>query len=306
VLLGLLFVSLAAIFWGTQGAAVTEFTDRSGGDAIQAAFVASSIGACLLLGGSLAARRSWPRLRVALEAAFAIGGLVAAFIGSYFAAISLIGIALAAVVAICSAPLFTTVLAVVFLRERLTPAPVVGLGAGVVGTALIFVGGGDVAVTSGSRAVGGLLLALVAGFAFASRIVLVRGFVSRVHPIQLAALIGFGAAVFLAGMVAARREGFGSVTAGWPWVVYLGAVPTTLAPLLHVAGLVRIPSIPAAIAGLLEPLTATLVAMLIFDERLATISWVGAGFVFLAVLVVCVGSQRRSQGRTPTRGVSST
>ena len=292
MLLGLLFVSLAAFIWGTQGAAVTEFTNRSGGGAIEAAFVASAIGACLLLGGGLAVRRSWPRFRVALGAAFAIGGLVAAFIGSYFAAISLIGIALAAVVAICSAPLFTTVLAVVFLRERLTPAPIVGLGAGVAGTALIFVGRGDVAVTSGSRAVGGLLLALVAGFAFASRIVLVRGFVSRIHPIQLAALIGCGTAVFLAGMVAARREGLGSVTAGWPWVVYLGVVPMTFAPLLHAAGLLRISSIPAAIAGLLEPLTATLVALLIFGEHLATISWVGVGFVFLAVLVVCVGSSR--------------
>jgi DME family drug/metabolite transporter len=292
MLFGLLFVSLAAFFWGTQGGVVTEFTDRAGSGAIETAFMASGIGAAVLLSAGVGIGRPWPPLGAGLLAAAAIGGVVAVFIGSYFAAVSLMGIALAALVAICSAPLFTTVLAIAFLNERLTRAATVALVAGVGGTALILVGPSDVAASSGGRTVAGLLLALMAGLALAARIVLIRGLVARIHPLQLAALSWCGAAIFLGALVVVRSRGLGSVAAGWPWLLYLGIVAMTFGPMLHAAGIQRISSIPAAIAGLLEPLTATVVALVIFDEHLTIISWVGAALILLAVIILAVASDR--------------
>jgi len=292
VLLGLLFVSLAAFLWGTQGGAVTEFTDRSGAGTIETAFLVSAIGAAVLLAGALTLRRPWPPFRAALRAAIAIGGVVAVFIGSYFAAVSLIGIALAALAAICSAPLFTTVLALVFLKERLTPPAAVALAVGVAGTAFILVGPGNLAVSSGGRTVGGVFLALAAGLALASRIVLIRGLVARIHPLQLAALAWCGAAIFLGALVVTRGTGLGSVAAGWAWLLYLGIVAMTFGPLLHAAGIRRISAIPAAIAGLLEPLTATVLGLVFFHEHLAITSWVGAALVLLAVVILAVTAER--------------
>ncbi|PYM80490.1 MAG: EamA family transporter, partial [Candidatus Rokuibacteriota bacterium] len=62
---------------------------------------------------------------------------MAVFQAMYFTAVTRAGIAVTALVAICSAPIMIAALAAVLLGERPTPRLALALGLGVAGTALL-------------------------------------------------------------------------------------------------------------------------------------------------------------------------
>src|SRR5204862_298067 len=66
-----------------------------------------------------------------------MGGCMAGYQAAYFTAVTLSGITVTALIAICSAPLMIAALAPRVLGERLTPRVRVALSLGVVGTALL-------------------------------------------------------------------------------------------------------------------------------------------------------------------------
>jgi DME family drug/metabolite transporter len=76
------------------------------------------------------------------------------------------------------------------------------------------------------------------------------------------------------------------VAAGWPWLVYLGAVTTAGAYALYTTGLRRVPASVAAVVALLEPLTATLLGVLLFHERLGAPGVAGAGLLLGAIALL--------------------
>src|SRR5437773_8986524 len=139
------------------------------------------IAALLLLAAMLlTADRSHPRLSQAthgpsrphgsrystLGRCVLMGGCMAGYQAAYFTAVTLSGIAVTALVAICSAPLIIAALAPWALGERLTPRVRVALALGVVGTALLVLaphGALDLTARLGA----GALLALAAGLAYA-------------------------------------------------------------------------------------------------------------------------------------------
>src|SRR5438093_759166 len=79
---------------------------------------------------------------------------------------------------------------------------------------------------------------------------------------------------------------------GWPWLLYLGAVTTAGAYALYTAGLRHVPASAAGVASLLEPLTATLLGVILFGERLGVAGWAGA-VLLLGALVLLVLAERR-------------
>src|SRR5690606_12443343 len=82
---------------------------------------------------------------------------------------------------------------------------------------------------------------------------------------------------------------------GWWWLAFLALVPTALAYALYFTGLPAAGATPAALAALLEPLAAALLAIAVLDERLALWGWLGAALLVLAVVLA-----RPSTGRSPT------
>ena len=55
---------------------------------------------------------------------------------------------------------------------------------------------------------------------------------------------------------------------GWPWLLYLGAVATAGAYAIYTVGLRHVPASIAGVTTLLEPLTATILGVALFGERL--------------------------------------
>jgi DME family drug/metabolite transporter len=217
---------------------------------------------------------------------------MAVFQAGYFSAVVLVGVALTALIAICSAPLVIAVLARVVLGERLSRAGVVALGLGVVGTALLIAGPRSFADV-GSRFIGGVALALSAGLAYAIYVVIAKKSLARTAPLPLAAATFCAGTLWLAPVLAWVDVSAAQLHAGWPLLLYLGVVATGLAYAAYTTGLTTVPAAAAGVIALLEPLTATTLGLIVFDEQLGPLGVTGAILLATAlVLLVRVEARR--------------
>jgi DME family drug/metabolite transporter len=214
----------------------------------------------------------------------ALGLCMAAFQAAYFNAVTRTGIVIAALIAICGAPLLITALAAALLGERLTARVGVALGLGVTGTALLIVGPRTTADLS-ARFVAGVLLALAACLAYALYVVLAKAALTRTAPLPAAGATFTVAALALAPLLASENISR-QVTLGWPWLLYLGAVTTAGAYAIYTLGLREVSASTAGVASLAEPLTATLLGVFLFGERLGAAGVLGAVLLFAALILL--------------------
>jgi DME family drug/metabolite transporter len=297
--LGLVLVCLAAVSWGTTGS-VMALLAREGTPSPLLVGWARMAGAapCLLLAIALVppgttARGEW-RPRDWAKAAL-LGAAMAAYQVCYFWAVPRTGVALTALLAICTAPLMIATGAAFTLKERPSPATLAALLLAVAGTAMVLAGPrADGAAPPGFTAgafAAGALAALGAGLSYAVYAVTAKGLLRRAAPLPLAALTFTLAALLLTPVLALTPSAAAQLAAGWPLLLYLGVVPTAAAYVVFGAGLRLVTVTTAGIATLLEPLTAATLGVLLFGERLGTIGWVGAALLLGALgLLAWAGS----------------
>jgi DME family drug/metabolite transporter len=297
--LGLVLVCLAAVSWGTTGS-VMALLAREGTPSPLLVGWARMAGAapCLLLAIALV-RPATPALgdwrpRDWAKAAL-LGAAMAAYQVCYFWAVPRTGVALTALLAICSAPLMIAAGAALTLKERPSPATVAALLLAVAGTAMVLVGPpADGAAAPGFTAgafTAGACAALGAGLSYAVYAVTAKGLLHRAAPLPLAGLTFTLAAVLLTPVLALTRDATAQLAAGWPLLLYLGVVPTAAAYVVFGVGLRRVTVTTAGIATLLEPLTAATLGVFVFGERLGAVGWVGAALLLWALgLLAWAGS----------------
>ena len=291
MLRGVVLIALAAVSWGTTGSVTTVLVARAGVHPWIIGAARMWVAAALLLVATRVTGASIPLGRDRLGAAFALGACMAAFQVTYFTAVTMTGIAITALVAICSAPVMIAALAVLVLRERLTTRLLVSIALGVVGTALLVANPHTVAPTAPRFALGALL-ALGAALSYAVYVVVAKAALARTEPLPLAALTFTAAAILLTLPLAWTEAPVTQLARGWPWLVYLGAVTTAAAYALYTTGLRQVPATVAGIVSLFEPLTATLLGAVFFGERLGTTGLTGALLLFAAVTLSLLGARR--------------
>jgi DME family drug/metabolite transporter len=180
-----------------------------------------------------------------------------------------------ALVAICSAPLMIAALAPWLLGERLAPDVRGALLLGVVGTSLL-VAAPSGALDPSARFLAGVLLAFAAGLAYALYVVVAKGTLRRSAPLPTTALTFSIGALLLTPALFWTDGPLTQLALGWPWLLYLGGVATAGAYAIYTVGLRNVPASVAGITTLLEPLTATLLGVTLFGERLGAAGAVGA------------------------------
>ena len=281
---GLLLIGLAAISWGTTGSVATILVARVEASPLLIGAVRIWVAAICLVAGAWLAGGPPSLARGDRWRAVALGGCMAAYQATYFTAVTLAGITVAALVAICSAPLLIAGLAVTMLREPLSRRLLLALGVGVIGTALLIATPRG-ALDLSRRNVAGALLALAAGLAYALYVVITKRALTGSAPLPLASATFAAAAIFLAPVFAWVDAPLRQIALGWPWLLYLGAVATAAAYAIYTVGLRRVPASVAGVATLLEPLTATLLGTLVFGERLGGLGVLGAALLFTALVL---------------------
>lgn len=283
-------VFLAAVLFGTTGTAQALGPDSS---------TPLTVGASrILIGGALLAaiafasgglRGRWPLRLVALA-----GVGVAVYQLAFFQAVADTGVAVGAIVAIGSGPVFAGML------ERLVDGRwpdrrwLAATTLATAGVAVLTLASASEASLSAK----GIGLALVSGAGYATYTIVAKRLLRLGHaPVPvMGASFGFGALLLLP-VLALGDTAWLHTSDGLALALYLGIVPTALAYVLFAGGLRHLDASEVTTIVLAEPLTATLLGWLVLDERVGAGGAVGAGLV-LAGLVVLAAPGRRNRPET--------
>ena len=283
--LGLAQICLAGVLWGTGGLAVHVIRDAEPMSVVTisawrmligALFLVTAVAAVRQLGDLRALVRRHPG-RVAL-----VGVATATYQALYFAAVVAVGVTVSTVVSLGLAPVIVTV--VESLRRRRAPGrlDLLVLAAALVGLVLVSVSAGS---AGGPHPTLGVLASIGSGTAYALTTVVGHGLAQRTPPLSLATASTTVGALALAPLTLVTGVGTGAL--GDPVVsltlVYLGVLTMGLAYLLFYAGLRTAPGSSAAIATLVEPLTAAVLAALLLDEHLGVAGLLGGALILAAV-----------------------
>ena len=82
----------------------------------------------------------------------------------------------------------------------------------------------------------------------------------------------------------------GYPASGWLLLLYLGCVPGALGYTLFQTGMRSLTATVASIVTMCEPLTAALLAWILFREELGPFGLLGAGFLLGAMAVILLGN----------------
>jgi len=282
---GLLQVALAGILWGTGGLALELVRDRVPMSVLTVSAWRMTIAAAALI-AVLLARRQWVTVVTLMRErpayAVLVGLFTAGYQALYFASVVSVGVTVATVVSLGLAPVLLTIVEAIQLRRRPDGATLLVLAAAVTGLLLVSASSGLGA--TGPRPVAGVLAAIGSGTAFALTAALGRGLAGRTSPLALTTTTTTVGAVAL---IPLALLGGGPLLTADPaavsTLVYLGVVTMALAYGLLYAGLRTVTGGAAAIATLLEPVTAAVAAAIVLGERLGVAGVLGTLLLLGAV-----------------------
>jgi len=272
---GILFILLAGILWGALGS-MARVALAEGMAPLDVAFWRAVIGWGFFLAHA-ASRRALKidRRDLPLVALFALVS-VSGFYGSYQLAVRYGGAARASVL-LYTAPAWVAIMAVLFLRESLSPRILVGVLVSIVGVAVISLSGTE----QGEAAPQGILFGLISGFTYALYYILGRRLLDRYRSITLFFWILPIGAVGLAPFVSFSIPSLPAAAA----LLGIGFASTYLAYLVYAAGLRYLRSSQAAVVATIEPVAAVLMAFAFWGENLGGAGYVGALLVVTSVLL---------------------
>lgn len=281
---GLVLIMIAALLWGTVGVTTKAIFILADTTALSVGFFRLAIASPVLLMTCwlTLGRRTFRIEPRDLALMLLIGAMLALYQVCFFAAIQHVGVAVAVLVTLCTAPVIIAMLAALLLREPVTVSVVLALAGALTGTVmLIWTDSGAAEIRRDT--VIGVLLALGAAFGYALITLCSRRLAGRYHPIQ-AMTIGIGAgALMLLPFALSSGLVITYSPAGWGLLLHLGIVPTALAYALFLAGMRSTTATVAGIVTLIEPLAGTALAWLLFGERLGPLGLFGAALLLGAI-----------------------
>jgi drug/metabolite transporter, DME family len=285
---GMLFIAMTAFLWGTVGVASKGIHEAAYTNALSLSFfrLALSTPVFLLACRHLVGPRMLAIERRDLWIVMVMGVSLAIHQITYFAAVEALGVMVAVLVAICSAPVVVALLSALLLGERMTHRVLLALVCALGGTALLVAQPDTASVKP--ITFGGVLLALAAGSSYAVVALCSRSLAGNYHPLQpisiafvLGTILVLPFVLFTGGGLALSYP-----PQGWLLLLYIGMLPTALAYLLFVSGLRTTTATVASIITLLEPLTSTVLAWFIFREQLGPRGVQGAILLLAAMMLL--------------------
>ncbi|MFG3223584.1 DMT family transporter [Kitasatospora sp. NPDC048194] len=277
----------SALLWGTTGTAASL---------APAAAPATGIGsAALVLGGLLLfltdrTARRLPRRCTPRERRLLVLGAVAVtgYPLSFYPAAARTGVAVATVIALGSAPVFTGLLGWL-ARQGRPGARWAGATALAVAGCAMLVLGPELTGGGASMDLVGVLLAALSGLSYAVYSLIGGRLISAGHPSGGVMGAMFGAAALLVLPVSATGPTSWLLSVrGAGVVLHLAVITTFLAYRLFGHGLRRTPARTATTLTLAEPAVAAVLGVAALGERLPVLSWCGlavlaGGLAFLAL-----------------------
>ncbi|WP_328185999.1 DMT family transporter [Marinobacter sp. OP 3.4] len=280
------FVALAAFCWGLSGG-IGGMLLTHGWDPFVVSLYRGMIGMVFVLiwlalrpqRSGLADRRLWFWS--------ALAGLgVAGNFAFYFVSISEGSITVAATLMYC-APVFVYLVSFVLKLETPTVLKWVAIAVVMVGIVLLtqvydIGSSGLTALGVGAGLLSGVSYALfIFGFKYAAPRGSPQAVLSIAFAVLTATLIGFGDIGQTLSV---------PMSSDWPLFLGLGVLGAGLSFILYVVGLNHTVPAVASVLAMVEPVTASLFGLVVFDESLAGLQFFGMGLILVMVTVLSVSS----------------
>ncbi|MFN2267442.1 MAG: DMT family transporter, partial [Desulfonatronovibrio sp.] len=257
---GVIYILVAALLWGCIGP-VAKVAFSQGLSPLEVAFWRAITGwaffAChaVLIQKIGIQTRDFPLILI-----FALI-CVTGFYGSYQLAVNLGGAAKASVL-LYTAPAWVAILALIFLRERITIQAIGGIIASMAGVILISISSGNIGGHNFSWA--GIFFGLMAGFTYALYYIFGKKLFPRYQAVTVFSWILILGALSLVPFI----EFTTPTKTSWLALVSLGFLSTYLAYFFYARGLVRLRASQAAVIATMEPVVAAFLAYLFWEENL--------------------------------------
>ncbi|MFO7831361.1 MAG: DMT family transporter [Desulfuromonadaceae bacterium] len=291
-----LFVALAALFWGLSGG-IAGILMSNGWDPIVVSFYRGAIGLVFVLVWLGLRPRSNGLTNIHLWLWSIIAGVgVAGNFSFYFISIAEGSIAVAATLMYC-APVFVYLVSFTLKLEKPTPikwAAIVMVMLGIVLLTRIYaVGAGGVTlIGAGAGLLSGLSYAVfIFGFKYAAPHGSPQAILAIAFTALASILIWLGDADQIVAVLS---------TPSWPLFAVLGLLGGGLSFILYIVGLKHTAPAVASIVAMVEPVTAALFGVLVFNETLVGVQIFGMGLILVTVTALSVyssSSARRSARR---------
>ncbi|WP_116247150.1 DMT family transporter [Nocardiopsis sp. FIRDI 009] len=280
----------AAVLWGTTGTASSLAPPGAHAAAVGAAGL--TLGGLLLFltgrGAPVLVRSADTRTRWVLV----LGALaVAGYPLSFYPAVDRAGVAVATVITLGSAPVFSGLL--VWWTERVRPTRrwAAATVAAVTGCAVLVFGAG---AAGGDGNAAGVLLSLIAGASYALYAVIAGALIRRGHAsgAVMGALFAGGGLVTLPVLLSADTAWLATIS-GALVALHLAVLTVFVAYRLFGTGLRHTPASVATTLTLAEPAVAALLGVVVVGERLSAVSWAGMAVLALGLAVLRTPERRR-------------
>ncbi|MEV2238063.1 DMT family transporter [Micromonospora sp. NPDC049891] len=297
---GILYICVAAIAWGTGGAAAAVLFTVSGLGPLAVSFWRFAGGVLLLLAVHLVVHRRTPDLpRTRWRQVIVTGVGLAVYQTAYFAAVGYAGLAVATVVTLGCGPILIAIGSHLLVGEPLGRGGAVIVTMALAGLFLLVGGGG---LDTGSAPLLGLLCALLSATGYAGVTLLgrKRGRDGGSGNSPAMTLGGFAVGLlclFPLAVIEGPLPSAGDIGQVLGLLVYLGIVPTALAYRLFFAGLATVRATTASVVALVEPVTAAVIAVVLLHEQLTVATVAGSAIMLGAVVALTVGERRETGGR---------
>lgn len=291
VIIPYIFVLLGAILWGTTGTAQTFLPESAHPFVISAS--RSAVGGFSLLVFMVLLKKikfkTWP-WKETIYAAICIS----LFQLLFFSSVRLTGVAIASVVAIGSAPVFSGIIEWVFLKLRPTKVWGMSTSFAIIGCLFLFMNKGEITINPT-----GVMYSLIAGLGFALYTISSKSLLKKEETIPVVAMTFSVSAIMLMPFFFLYDVSWLQDASNVGVVFYLGLATTSVAYVLYGRGLHKIPASSALTLSLAEPTTAALLGVFIVGEALSTTSWIGILFLLGGIVVLTLGAKPKKKRALP-------
>ena len=189
-------------------------------------------------------------------------------------------------------PVMTAAIMALFFREKIKFATVLSIVLSLIGVVLLYWGD-----NGGTLHLGGVILVLVSALTYALYIIVVdkSPLAMSSFKINFYVLFYCAAGMALFALLSGQPLMLPPTPRAWLWVSWLAVVPAIMALVMMVYAAKYIGSTPTAILGALEPTTAVLIGVFVFDEPFSVRLLMGIILILAAVTIVVLGKARRTQ-----------
>lgn len=188
-------------------------------------------------------------------------------------------------------PVLTAAIMAIVFKEKLTAATALSIVLSFIGVALLYW-----TPDGGTLSPWGVVLVLISALTYSIYIIVMN----RARLNMSSFKINFYVLIYcaLGNMVVALMSNEGLVfphtPSSWFYVGWLAIVPAILALVMMVYAAKYIGSTPTAIMGALEPLTAVMIGIFLFDERFTLNLAIGIVLIFSSVIIIALHSNKNN------------